>query len=105
DHGDQWIDHGDHLNSTLSYLRRGNETDDVVVVVVNFTPMVRHNFRLGVPLQGDYSCALNSDDREYGGTGNYAIETLSSTDGEWNGRPAFIEFSLPPLVVVVFEKG
>ncbi|MEM6878823.1 MAG: 1,4-alpha-glucan branching protein GlgB [Bacteroidota bacterium] len=103
--GFEWIDHGDHLNSTLSYLRRGNETDDVVVVVVNFTPMVRHNFRLGVPLQGDYSCALNSDDREYGGTGNYAIETLSSTDGEWNGRPAFIEFSLPPLGVVVFEKG
>ncbi|MEM7571459.1 MAG: 1,4-alpha-glucan branching protein GlgB [Bacteroidota bacterium] len=101
--GFEWIDHGDHLNSSLSYLRRAKDPEDSVVVIVNFTPVVRHNFRVGVPAGGTYSCILNSDDKAYGGTGNYSVDQLESVDSEWNGRPAHLEFSLPPLGVVVLK--
>ena len=101
--GFEWIDHGDHLNSSLSYLRRAKNPEDSIVVVVNFTPVVRHDFRVGVPAGGTYTCVLNSDDKAYGGTGNYSIDSLESVDSEWNGRPAHVEFSLPPLGVVVLK--
>ena len=101
--GFDWIDHGDHQNSVLSYLRRGKEEQDVVAVVHNFTPTVRSSYRLGVPFAGSYLPVLNSDDEQYGGTGNYSFEALASVPSEWNGRPNHIELTLPPLATVIFR--
>jgi 1,4-alpha-glucan branching enzyme len=102
--GFEWIEHGDHANSTLSYLRNGKEKDDFLVVVNNFTPMARLHYRVGVPVEGKYSCVLNGDDSKYGGTGDHAIADVKSVDAEWNGRAQHIEFTLPPLCTVVFRK-
>ncbi|CAH0999628.1 1,4-alpha-glucan branching enzyme GlgB [Neolewinella maritima] len=101
--GFEWIDIGDHQNSVLSYLRRGKNDRDIVAVVHNFTPTVRADYRLGVPFAGTYTPVINSDDEQYGGTGNYTQTSLQSVPSEWNGRPNHVELTLPPLATVVLR--
>lgn len=101
--GFEWIDIGDHQNSVLTYLRRGQAEDDFVVVLNNFTPTVRHRYRVGVPEAGTYVCLLNSDDEKYGGTGDYPVPALKTIDAEWNGRPSCVELTLPPLSSLVLR--
>ncbi|WP_216650020.1 1,4-alpha-glucan branching protein GlgB [Lewinella sp. W8] len=104
--GFEWIDVGDHQNSVLTYLRRGKKADDFVVVVNNFTPAPRHHYRVGVPADGTYEVLINSDEDQYGGTGNYADKTFKAVESEWNGRPYHIELTLPPLATVILKpKG
>ena len=103
--GFEWIDLGDHQNSVLTYLRRGKAEKDAVVVINNLTPTVRPHYRVGVPYAGNYTVILNSDDAQYGGTGNYEIKTLKAAASEWNGRPYHVEFTLPPLCTVVMRVG
>ncbi len=98
-----WIDGGDHQNSILSYLRQGKKDSTVVVVINNLTPTVRHNYRVGVPLEGQYKPVLNSDEKKYGGTGDYSLKTLRSVPSEWNGRPNHVELTIPPLCTVVLK--
>nr|WP_256534178.1 1,4-alpha-glucan branching protein GlgB [Lewinella sp. JB7] len=101
--GFEWIDIGDHQHSVLSYLRRGKDEEDIVAIIHNFTPTVRNKYRIGVPFAGSYEPVINSDDEQYGGTGNYSLETMSSVPSEWNGRPNHIELTLPPLATLVFR--
>ena len=101
--GFEWIDIGDHQNSVLSYLRRGKDEKDVIAVIHNFTPAVRTKYRVGVPYEGTYTPIINSDDEQYGGTGNYTQETMEAVPSEWNGRPNHIELTLPPLATLVFR--
>ena len=103
--GFEWIDHNDNQGSSLSYLRRGNDPEDIVVVVGNFTPVVRENFRVGVPLPGNYEEVLNSDAKKYYGSGlNLNPGKLASSEGEWNGRPQYVELKkLPPLGITLLR--
>ena len=101
--GFEWIDLGDHQNSILTYLRRGKQADNIAVVILNFTPSVRHHYRVGVPEKGTYTIGLNSDDKQYNGTGDYTIKDLKAVESEWNGRPYHIELTIPPLSCVVLE--
>lgn len=102
--GFEWIDHGDHHGSSLSYIRKGKADGDVLVVVNNFTPVPRPKFRLGVPAKGQYSCLLNGDDTAYGGSGAFTFtKALDTVSSEWNGRAQHIEFTLPPLCTLVFK--
>ena len=103
--GFEWIDGGDHQNSVLTYLRRGKATEDVVVVINNFTPTPRHHYRVGVPFAGDYEVILNSDAAKYGGTGNFDGQRFTAVDAEWNGRPKHLELSLPPLATVILRAA
>mgnify|MGYP000279666031 CR=1 FL=1 len=103
--GFEWIEIGDHQNSILSYLRRGKDTEDIVVVINNFTPSVRHHYRVGVPLKGNYKAILNGDDLKYGGTGNFDIDTLEARESEWNGRPYHVELTVPPLCTLVLQPN
>jgi 1,4-alpha-glucan branching enzyme len=103
--GFEWIDHGDYERSLLTYLRRGEKEDDLVAIACNFTPVPVENYRMGVPAAGTWTEKLNSDDKKYGGSGNFNNGKKKTTEEEWNGRPHYIEFDLPPLSVVVFEKA
>src|SRR3990167_936621 len=67
-HGFSWIDCHDHAQSVLSFLRRGDDPDDIMVVVSNFTPVVREGYRIGVPYAGSYEECLNTDSSYYGGS-------------------------------------
>jgi 1,4-alpha-glucan branching enzyme len=72
-------------------------------VIHNFTPAVRHHYRVGVPYAGEYTILINSDDEAFGGTGNFTQERLTSSPSEWNGRPNHIELTLPPLASLIFR--
>ncbi len=99
--GFEWIDCHDASQSVLSYLRRSG--DDFVVVIFNFTPVPRHNYRIGVPEPGTYREIFNSDSMYYGGgnVGNLAIKTEPK---DWMGRPCSINLTIPPLGGIVLAK-
>ncbi len=101
--GFEWIDHGDWQKSVLTFLRQGDQPDEIVVVACNFTPVVHENYRMGVPKAGIYKEELNSDDKAFGGEGHFQNGSLQSEAEEWNGREHSIAFSLPPLAVVAFS--
>jgi len=99
--GFEWIDCNASDVSVLTYLRR--DGDSIVVVALNFTPVPRQDFRIGVPLQGSYRELLNSDSGYYGGSdiGNSGqIMTLAES---CNGRPHCLPLTLPPLAGVVLR--
>jgi 1,4-alpha-glucan branching enzyme len=98
--GYAWID-GNKDESTLAYQRMSE--DETLLIVLNFTPMPRDGYRLGVPEEGTYEILLNSDDPAYGGSGYTDAGTLESTPTPHHGRDASLEFALPPLGVVVLK--
>lgn len=102
--GFEWIDLGDHTNSVVSYLRKGNDPDRILVVVCNFTPVVRDEYKLGVPFKGEYREVLNSDLSVYGGADHHKNKKIKAVQETWHGRPYNIPITLPALATVVFER-
>jgi 1,4-alpha-glucan branching enzyme len=100
--GFEWIDCHDAQQSVLSYLRKGN--DDFAVVILNFTPIPRHNYRIGVPAEGVYEEAFNSDSAYYAGSnvGNGAA-LLNAEPRPWMGRPYSVPLTVPPLGAIVLR--
>ncbi len=97
--GFSWIDCQDRHNSVLAYVRRDGE--DFLVVVLNFTPVPREDYRIGVPEPGRYVRRLSSDEGRYGGSG---FETLGVVDTEavaFHGYPQSLRLRLPPLGALV----
>jgi 1,4-alpha-glucan branching enzyme len=103
--GFAWIDCNDAPNSTLIWLRRGLEAEKDVLVVCNFTPVPRHNYRVGVPCEGLWHERLNSDAREYGGSNQGSLGELDATPVPYHGYPYSLNLVLPPLAIVFFTKG
>jgi 1,4-alpha-glucan branching enzyme len=101
--GFQWLEVQDSLHSVLAYMRRDPQTGEFVVVACNFTPVVRHGYRLGVPVNGVYREVLNSDAPMYGGSGVLNGMLMASEPHNWRGQPASIVLSLPPLSVVYLK--
>ena len=101
--GFEWIDQSDSQNSVMSYLRKGHDPDQALVVVCNFTPVVRENYKIGLPSGGKWEMVLNSDDKQFGGSGA-APGKIEPIELNWHGRPYAININLPPLSVMVFRK-
>jgi 1,4-alpha-glucan branching enzyme len=98
--GFQWIDCHDADQSVVSWLRRSRDGRHAVVVL-NFTPVPRHGYRLGVPQTGDYLERINTDSAHYGG-GNLGNGGLVSAEAKpWMGFPASLSLTLPPLAALV----
>jgi 1,4-alpha-glucan branching enzyme len=91
------------LSSTITFLRRGRNPDDIVVFGCNFTPVPRHNYRIGVPRGGWYKEMLNSDAPLYGGSGQGNAGGVEASPVPMHGRPHSLNVTLPPLGVVVFK--
>ncbi|MCA1588025.1 MAG: 1,4-alpha-glucan branching protein GlgB [Chloroflexi bacterium] len=94
--GFAWIDASDVESSVYAWIRWGG--DDAAVVALNLAPVVRHDYRLGLPRAGRWREALNSDSEHYGGSnvGNLG-GTVASADQPWHGQPASAVLSLPRL--------
>jgi 1,4-alpha-glucan branching enzyme len=103
--GFAWIDCHDSQQSVLSFLRQGRDTGDVVVCACNFTPVPRHNYRLGVPLGGWWNEALNSDAPLYGGSGQGNMEGVFASPVASHGHYHSLNITLPPLGIVVFHPA
>jgi 1,4-alpha-glucan branching enzyme len=101
--GFSWIDCNDRDNSVISYIRYGSARDDFVVVICNFTPVVRQAYCVGVPRGGYYPELLNTDSELYGGTnvGNGGGVTASLRP--MHGRAYSLELTLPPLATLVLR--
>ena len=102
--GFEWIDCNDSEYSTLSFIRKGRSTDDIFVVVCNFTPLPHHNYRVGAPHGGYWKEILNSDAKDYGGSGQGNLGGLEASPISFHGRPYSLNLILPPLGAVFLKS-
>jgi 1,4-alpha-glucan branching enzyme len=102
--GFEWIDIGDWEKSIISFLRRGKSTEDIVLAVCNFTPVPRHHYRIGVPVGGRWTEVLNSDGKEYGGSGLGNFGGAEASPIPFHGRAYSLSLTLPPLGILFFKK-
>jgi 1,4-alpha-glucan branching enzyme len=101
--GYEWLELHDWENSVIAFLRRAKNAEDGIVVVCNFTPVVRENYRIGVPSAGYYREIFNSDSEVYGGS------NVGNQGGAWGvpephgGRPFHLSIRVPPLGVLFLK--
>jgi len=95
--GFEWVHCDDADNSVVSFLRFSRNRECVILCVCNFTPVPRHNFRVGAPVGGRWEEILCSDAEIYGGSGLGNYGGLQSLPEGANGRPYSLELTLPPL--------
>ena len=98
--GFAWLSHDDVEHSVFAFVRRARD-GAFVVAVCNFTPVVRHGYRLGVPAAGRYREVINTDNAVYGGSGvgNGVIESEAM---DWQGQAQSLVISVPPLGTVMW---
>jgi 1,4-alpha-glucan branching enzyme len=101
--GFYWVELHDSQRSILAFARRAPSSGETILVVCNFTPVVRHDYRLGVPAQGVYAEILNSDSSAFGGS-NVVNNPRESSAAPWQNQPNSITFTLPPLAIVYWKK-
>ena len=102
--GFEWIDASDSQQSVLSFLRKAKSSDDLILVVANFTPVPRANYRVGVPRGGVWQEILNSDAKDYGGSGQGNLGGLETVPIPYHGRPQSLNVTLPPLGIVFLKS-
>jgi len=101
--GFEWIDCNDSQHSVLSLIRKGRSTDDTLIIVCNFTPVPRVNYRVGAPRGGYWKEILNSDSEEYGGSGHGNLGGVEASPISFHGRPHSLNLVLPPLGAVFLK--
>ncbi|MDO5577482.1 MAG: alpha amylase C-terminal domain-containing protein, partial [Fibrobacter sp.] len=101
--GFEWIDCNDWENSILTFLRKGDDPEDVVLIGCNFTPVPREEYRIGVPFAGSWKEVFNSDACEYGGSGMGNAGRVDSEPIKCHGRDNSILAKLPPLATIIFR--
>ncbi len=102
--GFEWVDFKDADNSIISYFRKGKSAADQLLMVCNFTPVPRSDYRVGVPAGGFWRELLNSDGREYGGSGWGNGGGVRAADLPSHGRSYSLPLAVPPLGILVFQK-
>jgi 1,4-alpha-glucan branching enzyme len=95
--GFDWIDASDSEQTTLSFLRYGPDRSDSVAALFNFTPVPRHNFRIGVPSDGIWEELINTDAREFGGSGQGNLGGVRAAPVGSHGKRFSLNLTLPPL--------
>jgi 1,4-alpha-glucan branching enzyme len=103
--GFEWIDCTDSQRSIISFLRRSEDPGKTTLFVCNFTPVPRHNYRIGVPLECNWKEMLNSDAPVYGGSGQGNLGGSPAMPLPCHGRPYSLNLTLPPLSALVFRPG
>ena len=102
--GFEWVDFNDVDHSIVSYLRKGSSTPDMILIVCNFTPIAHQQYRVGVPAGGPWRELLNSDAKEYGGSGLGNLGSVEAVAQPLHGRSHSLRLALPPLGVLIFKK-
>ncbi len=101
--GFQWISADDCEKSTYSFVRWNAEHDDWLVFVLNFTPIVRERYRIGVPRRGFYHEVFNSDETRFGGSGTGNTAGVYSAPDSMHGFDDSVTVTLPPLSMIVLK--
>jgi 1,4-alpha-glucan branching enzyme len=100
--GFRWIDVANATESIISYVRRGRDPHELALVVCNFTPVPRENYRIGVPRPGRYRERINTDATEYSGTGVGNAGEVYAEPHPAHGHPHSVRLRLPPLGALIF---
>lgn len=101
--GFEWIDCNDNQNSTLVYLRKSKNEQEAILVVLNNTPMWLDNYRVGIPIQGNWTLIANSDDTSFGGSGMEIIQNPPVEAIDSHGRPFSMNIKIPPLSIIFYK--
>nr|WP_315173824.1 1,4-alpha-glucan branching protein GlgB [uncultured Flavobacterium sp.] len=101
--GFEWINYSDHENAVMTYIRKGNDSKNDLIVICNFTPVVRENYRIGIPRKGELIEIFNSDSKLFGGSGVQQSGKLKVEATPYDGRDYSIALKLPPLAISVFK--
>jgi len=101
--GFAWIDTSDSDNSVFSFIRYAHSREDFIIIVANFTPVVRHDYRIGVPRPGRYRELINSDKEIYHGSGVFRDEDMQSVNEPCHGQHHSLILSLPPMATVMIK--
>ncbi|TAN63622.1 1,4-alpha-glucan branching protein GlgB [bacterium] len=101
----EWIDFRNWEESVISFIRKNRETGEMILVVFNFTPAIRHAYRLGAPCNGYWTEVLNSDADIYGGSGTGNLGGVLAKDTGAHSRPYSLTITLPPLSALFFKHG
>ncbi|MFH0768874.1 MAG: 1,4-alpha-glucan branching protein GlgB [Chloroflexota bacterium] len=102
--GFEWIDCSDAEQGIISLIRKGRTADSTILIICNFTPVPRFNYRIGVPNDGFWKELLNSDAKEYGGSNLGNLGGIGAVAIPSHGRPYSLEITLPPLAVLFFKN-
>jgi 1,4-alpha-glucan branching enzyme len=101
--GFEWLEANDAANSVIAFQRRARNQDNGIVVICNFTPVVRDEYRVGVPRPGYYHEILNTDSGYYWGSGTGNGGGVNAEPIPWSGKPWSISLRLPPLAASYFK--
>lgn len=101
--GFEWINPDDGDRSIFSFVRHSKDQKNNLLFVINFTPMDRPDYRVGVMKKKQYRLVLNSDDKKYGGYGTEEPLTYKAEESECDGKPYSFAYHLPPYGVAVFK--
>ena len=101
--GFSWISCDDRDNSVIAFYRSGRSDDSMTLVICNFTPVVRHDYRIGIPKQGTYLEVLNSDDERFGGSNVRNEGPLVPDAVPMHGMEQSLSLTLPPLATIYLE--
>ncbi len=103
--GFKWIDLSDVEHSIASFIRRGQTVNDTILVVCNFTPVTRFNYLIGVPQSGEWIEILNSDAKEYSGSGTGNLGGVTAEARYFHRQRYSIRLTLPPLSILFFKHN
>jgi 1,4-alpha-glucan branching enzyme len=101
--GFEWIDCNDAEQSVISYIRRKDE--QCLIVILNFTPVPRHNYAIRVPEAGKYTEIFNSDSEYYHGSNMGNLGTIESQHSDWESGTHTLHLTLPPLAAIVLKRS
>jgi 1,4-alpha-glucan branching enzyme len=102
--GFSWIDPHDSERSIITFIRRASNEEDFIIVVCNFTPVVRDSYLIGVPQAGVYQEVFNSDNEKYGGSGQKNNRLIFADEFPYHGLPHSMRITIPPLAVVYLKR-
>lgn len=101
--GFEWINADDGDRSIFSFIRISKDKKNRLLFVLNFTPVARPDYRVGVPRRKQYKLVLNSDDQQYGGSGKQQPVVYKAVKSECDGRPFSFAYDLPAYGAAVFK--
>lgn len=102
--GFEWVIHSDWEQSVICFLRKGNNFQESLLCICNFTPIKREEYCIGVPFKGRWEELLNSDSAQYGGSSLGNGELIGTQDEPYNGQPQSLSLTLPPLAIIILGK-
>lgn len=102
--GFEWIDPHDAGQSVMTFMRKGKQKGDCLIVVCNFSSVVFSHYKIGVPSYGQYQEVLNSDSEAFGGSGQCNPQAVQAKKVPYHNQRFSMEITVPPLGITIFRK-